>query len=219
MDNVAGIIGLVIGLGVGGFFIWCYVRIIRRAGYNGWWCLILIVPIVNFVMIWVFAFADWPALRGRGSMRRASGQVSPRRAEPEDYRAGGTIVDREQIHEPEPEPRRDTGRSSVRGWMLAGFDGDGHAVRLEFTADEIEEAGGLIVGRNPSMSDLVLSDGSVSRKHARFYMSGGELEIEDLESANGTAIDGQALEPGGSAAIGGGIEISFGETKLRLTGA
>jgi hypothetical protein len=37
-----------------------YVMIIRKAGYSGWWVLILFVPIVNFIMIWVFALARWP---------------------------------------------------------------------------------------------------------------------------------------------------------------
>ena len=39
-----------------------YIRIIRRAGFSGWWILTSFVPIVNLVMIWVFAFAKWPAL-------------------------------------------------------------------------------------------------------------------------------------------------------------
>ena len=39
-----------------------YVRIIRRAGYSGWWLLTMFVPILNMVMLWVFAFAKWPAL-------------------------------------------------------------------------------------------------------------------------------------------------------------
>lgn len=39
-----------------------YVRIIRRAGYSGWWTLAVFVPILNVVMLWVFAFAKWPAL-------------------------------------------------------------------------------------------------------------------------------------------------------------
>ena len=38
--------------------------IARKAGYSAWWCLILLVPLVNIVMIYVFAFANWPALRG-----------------------------------------------------------------------------------------------------------------------------------------------------------
>lgn len=39
-----------------------YIRIIRRTGHSGWWILIMFVPIVNFIMLWVFAFAKWPAV-------------------------------------------------------------------------------------------------------------------------------------------------------------
>jgi len=42
-----------------------YVRIIRRTGHSGWWLLAGIVPVLNFVMLWVFAFARWPALEGQ----------------------------------------------------------------------------------------------------------------------------------------------------------
>jgi uncharacterized membrane protein YhaH (DUF805 family) len=38
-------------------------RIIRKAGYSGWWCLLALVPLVNLIMVWVFAFASWPNLR------------------------------------------------------------------------------------------------------------------------------------------------------------
>ena len=33
----------------------------RKAGFSGWWSLIIFVPLVNIAMIWVFAFVDWPA--------------------------------------------------------------------------------------------------------------------------------------------------------------
>lgn len=45
--------------------LWMSVRILHKAGYSGWWSLLLMVPIANIVMMWVFAFADWPALRAR----------------------------------------------------------------------------------------------------------------------------------------------------------
>jgi uncharacterized membrane protein YhaH (DUF805 family) len=37
-----------------------YVMIIRKAGYSGWWSLIIFVPLVNLIMLWVFAFSRWP---------------------------------------------------------------------------------------------------------------------------------------------------------------
>ena len=39
------------------------VAILRKAGYSGWWVLLWFVPIGNIVALWIFAFADWPALR------------------------------------------------------------------------------------------------------------------------------------------------------------
>jgi uncharacterized membrane protein YhaH (DUF805 family) len=38
------------------------VKILNKAGYSGWWCLLLFVPVVDIVFIWVFAFARWPIL-------------------------------------------------------------------------------------------------------------------------------------------------------------
>jgi hypothetical protein len=40
-----------------------YWLILNKAGYSGWWCLLLFVPIVNIVAPWIFALSEWPALR------------------------------------------------------------------------------------------------------------------------------------------------------------
>jgi len=49
--------------------IWAFVaifgRILNRAGYSRWWLLTLVVPLVNLIMLWVFAFAEWPATKSR----------------------------------------------------------------------------------------------------------------------------------------------------------
>ncbi len=52
-------------LAIIGFFVWIYARIVRKAGFSGWWSLIIFVPLVNIAMIWVFAFVDWPAAAGK----------------------------------------------------------------------------------------------------------------------------------------------------------
>jgi len=38
-------------------------KILNKAGYSGWWCLLLLIPLVNIIVYWVFAFARWPNLR------------------------------------------------------------------------------------------------------------------------------------------------------------
>lgn len=45
------------------FCLWLGFRILQKAGFNGWWTLVLLVPVVNIAMIWIFAFKRWPALK------------------------------------------------------------------------------------------------------------------------------------------------------------
>jgi hypothetical protein len=35
-------------------------RIVSKAGFHGALSLLLLVPLVNMVMLWVFAFVPWP---------------------------------------------------------------------------------------------------------------------------------------------------------------
>lgn len=45
------------------FCLWLSYRILDKAGFDGWWALVLLVPVLNIIMIWVFAFSHWPNLR------------------------------------------------------------------------------------------------------------------------------------------------------------
>jgi hypothetical protein len=36
-------------------------KILGKAGFSGWWSLLAILPIVNIICLWVFAFIRWPA--------------------------------------------------------------------------------------------------------------------------------------------------------------
>jgi hypothetical protein len=41
-------------------------RIVRRAGYSRAWALTMLVPGLNILMLWFFAFAVWPVTLPRG---------------------------------------------------------------------------------------------------------------------------------------------------------
>jgi hypothetical protein len=51
------------------FFAWVYVRIVRKAGYSGWWVLMALVPIGNLVVLCLFAFKEWPVERELNYLR------------------------------------------------------------------------------------------------------------------------------------------------------
>ncbi len=48
------------------FIVWIVVflvplwRIVSKAGFNGALSLLSLIPLVNIVMLWVFAFVKWP---------------------------------------------------------------------------------------------------------------------------------------------------------------
>ena len=80
--------------------IWCYWRILNKAGLNPWWAYVLLFslaiayvasilqsPVVLFapyivpaVLIWIFAFIRWP------SYEKSPGADEPNRGMPSQYR-------------------------------------------------------------------------------------------------------------------------------------
>jgi hypothetical protein len=46
------------------FFFIAWAQIFSKAGYSGWLCLLLIIPLVNIIIFFWFAFSRWPVLRG-----------------------------------------------------------------------------------------------------------------------------------------------------------
>lgn len=53
-------------------------------------------------------------------------------------------------------------------------------------------AGPVVIGRAPG-ADIVIPTDYVSARHARFSLNGTTLIIEDLNSTNGTLLNGQAV--------------------------
>jgi hypothetical protein len=54
---------LVVGLLSVVLVVWPFWRIFSRAGYPGWLSLGMLVPLVNVVLLFVLAYADWPVFR------------------------------------------------------------------------------------------------------------------------------------------------------------
>ena len=56
----------------------------------------------------------------------------------------------------------------------------------------VDMLGPVVVGRSPS-SDIVISEPFVSATHARFTLQGPALVLEDLNSTNGTLVNGRSI--------------------------
>ena len=57
-------------------------------------------------------------------------------------------------------------------------------------------------------------EGGVSRRHARMFIQGSQLMLEDLNSTNYTYVNQQKLTPGQPHPLNNGDEVRFGRIKL-----
>ena len=88
----------------------------------------------------------------------------------------------------------------------APFDGSG----LERCA----APGGFVLGRDSALVDAILDHRSVSRRHARLTRRDGRLRVEDLNSTNGTRVNGRRLEPFAPRVLAPGDAVALGEVDL-----
>jgi pSer/pThr/pTyr-binding forkhead associated (FHA) protein len=73
--------------------------------------------------------------------------------------------------------------------------------------------GSVTVGRGPG-SDISLPDPAVSRAHATVRLDGTTVVVEDLDSANGTAVNGKTIDS--ARRLDSGDVIEVGGTRLEV---
>lgn len=72
-----------------------------------------------------------------------------------------------------------------------------------------------VVGKMRDYVDQVLDDSSVSRMHARFAMEGdGKITVRDLNSTNGTWLNGERLRPNESRTLQQGDHLRLGRMEF-----
>ena len=73
----------------------------------------------------------------------------------------------------------------------------------------------MVLGRDASSCDVVLqNDNRVSRTHARLEQAGGNWQITDLGSSNGTSVNGMIIRA--PTIIYPGDQITIGQTSIML---
>jgi len=79
-----------------------------------------------------------------------------------------------------------------------------------------EHGGRLILGRNSQTAHLCVKNTSVSGQHLSLIFRNGQFEIEDLDSSNGTRVNGRKLAPFRPVPIADGDRIEAGEVLLHF---
>ncbi|ELT45502.1 FtsK/SpoIIIE domain-containing protein [Arthrobacter nitrophenolicus] len=109
-----------------------------------------------------------------------------------------------------PEPRRRKQRRSPCGGHPAGLVLAVHTGAGAGTVVPLQR-GQYTVGR--SNARIVLPDAELSREHARLTLTDKDIFIEDLDSANGTYVDGERIR---HSAVTAGSTIRCGNSTMSL---
>ena len=111
---------------------------------------------------------------------------------------------------PRPVPASDRPSGSGDPVLVLGAGRAGEGILVRDTGLG-RNAGGFVVGSHPSLVDGVVTDSTVSRRHARVTHDGRRFYIEDLNSSNGTHVNGTALEPFTPQPIAPGDDVQLGD--------
>jgi pSer/pThr/pTyr-binding forkhead associated (FHA) protein len=82
-----------------------------------------------------------------------------------------------------------------------------------------------IIGRSDPVSQFIPDvdltpygalDNGVGRRQARLFLQNGQFMLEDLDSTNGTFVNGRKLNPGQPVPLGNGDQVQFGRLGMQF---
>ncbi len=109
---------------------------------------------------------------------------------------------------------------SLPNYILEGQTASGEPLAIKIAGSDIGASGeGLVIGRNPDAANIILNLEEISRQQFRLLFLGDQLMIEDLDSTNGTQLNGELLTPYQPEVIfpGAVIDIAGLQMTIRTT--
>ena len=144
----------------------------------------------------------------RSSRKLESAQQQAARAEQEAEQAQ-QHAERVQAEANAPPP-------TVADCLLTGNTDDGQPVSVKIPGTLLASES-AVIGRSPRNATFLIDDETLSREHARVsFEADAGLQIEDLNSTNGTRINGRQLQPGTPTRLSNEDVVELGGAKLRV---
>ena len=109
-------------------------------------------------------------------------------------------------------------KTHAPGLLLAGFSGSGHPLRVRVESAALNTAPvGISVGRELALVDIELPGAQISRRHARFSARDKHALVEDLNSANGTRLNGKQIKPYQPTPLRPGDTLRLGDIEFTVS--
>jgi ABC-type multidrug transport system ATPase subunit/pSer/pThr/pTyr-binding forkhead associated (FHA) protein len=129
----------------------------------------------------------------------------------------GTYLNGNLLVSAEPTEASDGDLVEIGGHHLILLRGHGAAIQTRAGASVVglrEAERQIVIGRDDSC-DLVIDADNVSRRHAEISWQGGEAQLRDLGSRNGTRVNGERVS---AAPLTAGDEIGIGRFRVIFDG-
>ena len=114
------------------------------------------------------------------------------------------LIDPKQLKSAQPKPQVS---ATPTAWSL-------RALNTALAEKQFVIDGTMVVGRS-NECDVTLGVAHLSRKHAQLSLVRGELVVEDLQSSNGTFVNGNRID---RATLKPGDELSFDTLRFSVSG-
>ena len=125
---------------------------------------------------------------------------------------GGEIVTGPTAQQGAPQP---TPLTHTHSWILQSDSTSPHRVQLPISDELLQQYGNnLTIGRKLGVAHLVIDNSSISKSHAILSFRKGNFALIDQKSANGTSINGTALNSGQRTRINSGDRLTLGEVTV-----
>ncbi|MCK4759348.1 MAG: hypothetical protein KAT69_04835 [Candidatus Aminicenantes bacterium] len=59
-------------------YVWPFWKIFKKAGYPGWYFIVVFIPGVNFIALFYFAFTEWPVHK---ALKEAGIEFPPKKSQ------------------------------------------------------------------------------------------------------------------------------------------
>jgi hypothetical protein len=188
-----------------------------------------VVRVVESYSAWVRRKGVSPGAPRTSGVKPAAAPAAPPTAAPRAPAAAQTSEPTASTAMPAPRGRMETRADSGAGaplaagdWVLSGFDTQGNTLRVAISQADLDKAmasaeKGVILGRSSSLSDKIVNDPSVSRRHCKVARGEGGLLLEDLNSAYGTKVNDEVVAAFERRPLGAGDKVTMGAITLDLS--
>lgn len=102
-------------------------------------------------------------------------------------------------------------------WAFSGVDAQGEKIEFYLRETQLKRTPrGIAIGGSAKLCELTLKDNCLTLRHAMFSYRDNNLYVEDLNSYNGTEVDGVLLKPFQPTRLSEENTLTLGEIKFRF---